>query len=203
MQVRPSRRHPDRAPLRRPVVGLLLALAVLPLGACSEPSEPAGWTRQEVGSLSLALPEAWQPLPAETFEGTELWQEGVQDETGDDASVQVLLGPDLGDDRDAATASARLLVGAQVGATFQDWDTSGATEVEVPGATSAERWDFTYTGEDGSTVSGVWLFVADSGTRRSAALQITGDPLDSQLVFDMIGSVRFDAGAPPVGADPA
>lgn len=204
----PVNPHPDRPARRRHtavrlITTTLVGLAVLLLAACAGESLPAGWARQEVGALSLAHPQAWQPLRQDELGSREFWQAGVQDAVGQDATVQLLLGPDYSDDADAGTAAARQLAFAQLGVTFADWDTSGRTLVEVPGATSAERWDFTYTGQDGVPVDGVWLFVADQDAGRAAAVQLTGTPLDEQMVFDVVSSLRFDAGAPAVGADDA
>lgn len=176
--------------------GLLLALPLV--AACSGDGAPAGWTTTEVGSLSLAHPPDWDVR--EPVEGSEFWQVQVQDAAGDDATVQLLLGPDYGTEPTAAEASARLVAPAQLGVPFEGWRSDGRTDVEVPGADTAERWDFTYRGEGGDRISGVWVFVADSAGR-SAAIQLTGAPLDEGVVFDVVSSLRFDPDAPPVAAD--
>lgn len=175
------------------------AACVLVLGACST-DVPAGWTEREVGSLRVAHPDGWQQLGAESM-GGELWDVGLEGRAGDTATVQLLLGPEFGDDDTAAEASARLVAGAQIGLLFDEWSSAGRVELEVPGATSAERWDFSYVGRDGSRVSGVWVFMADDETGRSAAVQLTGSPLDEGVTFDVVGSIRFDPQAPPA-ADP-
>lgn len=87
-----------------------------------------------------------------------------------------------------------------MGIPFDGWTSRGREDVEVPGATSAERWRFTYRGDDGDVVSGVWLVVADEATGRPAAVQLTGAPLDEAVAVDVLRSVRFDPGAAPAAS---
>lgn len=173
------------------VLAVVLGSAGLP--ACSSDPLPAGWERSEVGSLSVAHPDGWVALDDTALGERLVWRSGLQDAAGDTATVQLLLAPVLdGDFRSAAEASGVLAAGAQLGVPFEGWASQGRQDVEVDGATTAQRWDFRYQGEDGA-VDGVWVVVTDEESRVSAAVQLTGDPLDEQLVFDVVRSIRFDA----------
>lgn len=183
---------------RRVAAAAALVVVTAATGACGGDGAPAGWTTTEAGSLTVAHPAGWEVR--EPVEGSEFWQVRLEDAAGDDATVQLLLGPDYGEEPTAAEASARLVAPAQVGVPFDGWRSEGRAEVDVRGADTAERWDFTYAGEAGDRVRGVWVFMADSAGR-SAAVQLTGAPWDEGVAFDVVAGLRFDPGAEPLDAD--
>ncbi|WP_380165200.1 hypothetical protein [Jannaschia sp. R86511] len=168
-------------------------LGAVVLAGCGGPGVPAGWTEQEVGGVTVAHPEDWVPLPEAALGSGELWRVGLQDAPTDaEATVQLLVGPDLGEHRYAAEAMGVLSAGAVIGLPFEDWRSEGRSELDVPGATSAERWDFSYEGDPGGgRVEGVWVVVADVEDRRTGGIQLTGDPLDPEVVADVVDSLRF------------
>lgn len=191
----PVTRRPRRG--RRAAWPVAVLTAGLAVAGCGGPQVPAGWTQQEFGGVSVAHPDGWADLPEEALGSGEFWQAGLQDAPEDaEASVQLLVGSDLGEFRYAAEGMGVLSAGAQLGVPFEGWRSEGRAEIEVPGASTAERWDFSYDGAaDGGRVRGVWVVVADADQRRAGAIQITGDPLDEQVVFDVVSSLRFDADA--------
>jgi hypothetical protein len=155
-------------------------------------SAPDGWARVDLDGASVAHPEGWDPFDDELGR----WEYGVVDDASDPRIHLVATGA-LGDDRYADSASGRLVAGAQL--YYPAFRIRDVEEIEIDGASSAERTRFRYEDEDGREVHGVWLVAADREAGRSVAVQVTAHRLDDELVHDLQRELRLTDRTGPVG----
>lgn len=164
------------------VVGLVGASA---LAACnadgpSGTDAAGGWTRVTVGQLSLERPSDWAEKPATG----ERWTTRF---VGD--AVELQVAPELSEDPTASAALSRLDLPAMTA--LDGYDGGGATRIEVEGADTAIRSDFTFT-DGGASKKGVWLIVGQYPYPRTAAVSLTGASLDEATVAHVIDSMTFE-----------
>ena len=129
---------PRRA--RALVAGALVATA---LTGCTSGSSaggtPEGWTRHDVGHLSVAVPEGWTALD----EGDDLWTVGWADADDlADASALLIGSPDYGTNG-AEDGLSTFVAGAQIGGVPGYTSTSRTTPVDTDELEVA-RNDYTY-----------------------------------------------------------
>lgn len=165
-------------PRRRDVMvsGLVLAVA-----GCSGSDEAGGGDREvTVGHLTVTVPAGWTEQDAR---GT--WDRGF---AGDGLELQI--SGTLSEDPTASAAYSRLdlpatmeLPGYRSGGVHQP-------DVEVEGADTSMRADFTYMVE-GAQREGAWVIAGQWPHPSTAAIALTGESLESDVVQSIIDSLRF------------
>lgn len=163
------------------LVGLVGAIALAGCGGSGSSAAAAdGWTRVTVGQLSVERPSDWAQEPA----GGDLWTERF---VGD--GVELQIAGKLSEDPTASAAVSRLDLPAMGG--LDDYEGGGVRSIEVKGADTAVRSDFTFT-VDGQSRMGVWLIAGQWPYPRTAAVALSGATLDEKLVAHIIDSMSFD-----------
>ena len=163
--------------LRRTVLLAIVGASALVAGGCSESDD--GWSTAEVGHLSVQHPADWTEEPPTGDLFTKRW-------VGDDMEIQV--SGSFSEDPTASAAFSRLDLPATVG--LADYEGGAVQNATVEGADTAVRSDFTFT-QDGAPRRGVWVVAGQYPYPSTAAVTITGENLDEQVVQHVVESLRF------------
>ena len=163
--------------LRRTVLLAIVGASALVAGGCSESDD--GWSTAEVGHLSVQHPADWTEEPPTGDLFTKRW-------VGDDMEIQV--SGSFSEDPTASAAFSRLDLPATVG--LADYEGGAVQNATVEGADTAVRSDFTFT-QDGAPHRGVWVVAGQYPYPSTAAVTITGETLDEQVVQHVVESLRF------------
>lgn len=164
------------------IAGLLgvLGLAACGQGGSGDADAAAGWTRVTVGQLSLERPSDWTEEPA----SGERWTKRFVGK-----GIELQVAGELSEDPTASAALSRLDLPAMQG--LDNYDGGGATRIEVEGADTAIRSDFTYT-DGGTSKKGVWLIAGQYPYPRTSAISLTGATLDEATVAHIVDSMTYD-----------
>ena len=156
---------------------LLTAGAVLALTACSDGSDQD----VTVGHLTVTVPKGWVEKKA-----TGKWDKKF---VGDGLELQI--SGTFSDDPTASAAHGRLDLPAML--ELPDYDSKGVHEpdVEVEGADTSMRADFTYT-DDGAPKEGCWVIAGQWPYPSTAAIALSGKSLDRKVVTAIIDSLHFE-----------
>lgn len=163
--------------LRRAAVLAVLAVGVVAVTGCGGPEE--GWSSAEVGHLRIERPSGWREEAPTGDLFTKRW-------VGDSMEIQVA--GDFSEDPTASAALSRLDLPATVG--LPGYEGGAVQNATVEGADTAVRSDFTFT-QDGATREGVWVVAGQYPYPSTAAVAITGERLDPQVVRHVVDSLRF------------
>ena len=172
--------------LRRTVLAATLALTVAAGAGCSGGSEsssgdaPAGWTSVTDERITVQHPSDWASEPP----SGETWTHRF---VGDGMEMQVA--GSFSDDETASFALSRLDLPAMV--ELDGYVGGGATAIEVEGADSALRSDFTYE-VDGTQMKGVWLIAGQWPNPGTAVVTITGERLDDAVIEHVVDTMTFN-----------
>lgn len=172
--------------LRRTVLAATLALTVAAGAGCSGGSEsssgdaPAGWTSVTDERITVQHPSDWASEPP----SGETWTHRF---VGDGMEMQVA--GSFSDDETASFALSKLDLPAMV--ELDGYDGGGATAIEVEGADSALRSDFTYE-VDGTSMKGVWLIAGQWPNPGTAVVTITGERLDDAVIEHVVDTMTFN-----------
>ena len=175
-----------RTALRRTVLAATLALTVTAGAACSGGSEsssgdaPDGWTTVTDERITVQHPSDWASEPP----SGEPWTHRF---VGDGMEMQVAGA--FSDDETASFALSKLDLPAMV--ELDAYDGGGATAIEVEGADSALRSDFTYE-VDGTPMKGVWLIAGQWPNPGTAVVTITGERLDDAVIEHVVDTMTFN-----------
>ena len=182
---------PARRRIRLLATGAVVATALTACTSGSSPSTPDGWTRHELGHLSVAVPEGW----VATAEGDELWTVGWADaEDLADASALLIGSPDFGQNG-ADEGLSTFVAGAQIGGVPGYMSTATSTPVETD-TLEVVRNDYTYVDGAGTEFQGVFWAAAAPASGTTVALQLSGTDLPEDLVEGIQDSIRvLDGGA--------
>ncbi|MFW5473228.1 hypothetical protein ACOCJ5_07970 [Knoellia sp. CPCC 206450] len=148
-------------------------------GAADSGGASQGWTKVTIGQLTLERPAAW----SEADPSGETWDKRFVGE-----GVEMQVSGEFSEDPTASAALSRLDLPAMTG--LEGYDGGGAKKVEVEGADTAIRSDFTYT--DGGPRKGVWLIVGQYPHPRTSAVSITGEKLDEATVAHIVDSMTWE-----------
>ena len=172
--------------LRRTVLAATLALTVAAGAGCSGGSEsssgdaPDGWTTVTDERITVQHPSDWASEPPSGKPWTHRF-------VGDGMEMQVA--GSFSDDETASFALSRLDLPAMV--ELDAYDGGGATAIEVEGADSALRSDFTYE-VDGTPMKGVWLIAGQWPNPGTAVVTITGERLDDAVIEHVVDTMTFN-----------
>ncbi|KGN37569.1 hypothetical protein [Knoellia subterranea] len=139
-----------------------------------------GWTKVTVGQLTLERPSDW----TEEAPTGEKWTKRF---VGDGVELQVA--GEFSEDPTASAALSRLDLPAMVG--LENYDGGGATKVDVKGADTAVRSDFTFS-DAGTAKKGVWLIAGQYPYPRTSAVSITGSSLEDSTVAHIVESLSYE-----------
>lgn len=179
-----------RTALRRTVLAATLALTVTAGAACSGGSEsssgdaPDGWTTVTDERITVQHPSDWASEPPSGKPWTHRF-------VGDGMEMQVAGA--FSDDETASFALSKLDLPAMV--ELDGYDGGGATAIEVEGADSALRSDFTYE-VDGTPMKGVWLIAGQWPNPGTAVVTITGERLDDAVIEHVVDTMTFNRRTP-------
>lgn len=139
-----------------------------------------GWTRVTDQHLTFEHPSDWTSQPP----SGEKWTHRF---VGDGMEMQVsgLFSEDV----TASGALSRLDLTAMVG--LEQYDGGGKTFIEVDGADSALRSDFTFS-DGGKARRGVWLLAGQFPYPATGAISITGEQLDPEVVSHVADTLTFN-----------
>ena len=175
------RRHIRTRPGRRLVLTAGFALA-LALTGCSTTDGSGGDGAREVtvGHLTVTVPAGWSE---EEPDGT--WDRKF---AGD--GVELQIAGTFSEDPTASAARARLDLPATV--ELPGYESRGIHEppVEVAGADTSLRTDFTYE-DEGTTKEGAWVIAGQWPYPSTAAIALSGESLDVPEVESVIESLTF------------
>lgn len=166
-----------RRPRRRAV---LAAVGLMVLTACSGPSDAGGGDTVTVGHLTVTVPSGW----------TEGEASGPWDQKFAGDGYELQISGTFSDDPTASAAFPRLDLPATL--ELPGYQDQGVHEpdIEIPGADSSMRRDFTYT--DGSTtMEGTWVIAGQWPYPSTAAISLTGASLEPEVVDPILDSLRF------------
>ena len=163
--------------MRRTILLAVLGAGALGVAGCGGPD--AGWASAEVGHLTLEHPSDWREEPPTGDLFTKRW-------VGDSMEIQVSGA--FSEDPTASAALSRLDLPATVGLT--GYEGGAVQNATVEGADSAVRSDFTFT-QDGATRHGVWVVAGQYPYPSTAAVTITGETLDPQVVQHVVDTLKF------------
>ncbi|MGE9809219.1 hypothetical protein [Janibacter sp. G1551] len=164
---------------------VMTVAAVVGLSACSS-GGPAGggaaegWTEVKVGRLTLERPADW----TEKSPTGEAWDTKY---VGDGIELQV--SGEFSDDPTANAALSRLDLPATL--RLEGYKGGGMQDLEVEGADSAIRSDFTFTHEK-ETWEGTWVIAGQWPHPQTAAVAINGANPDPETVRHIIESLTFE-----------
>lgn len=158
----------------------LLAVSLVALAGCSGGSGGGSGDGQavEVGHLTVTVPEGWTEEPAS----------GEWDKKFVKDGVELQVSGTFSEDPTASAAYSRLDLPASV--QLPDYEGKGARKAEVEGADTAVQADFTYT-KDGTPMSGVWVIAGQYPYPSTAALALSGEKLDPELVRSLVEGLSF------------
>ena len=171
--------------LRRTVLAATLALTVAAGAGCSGGSEsssgdaPAGWTSVTDERITVQHPSDWASEPPSGKPWTHRFGDGME----------MQVAGSFSDDETASFALSRLDLPAMV--ELDAYDGGGATAIEVEGADSALRSDFTYE-VDGTPMKGVWLIAGQWPNPGTAVVTITGERLDDAVIEHVVDTMTFN-----------
>jgi len=155
-----------------------MAGAALALTACSD-----GGSGQKVtvGHLTVTVPKGW----------TEKKASGKWDKTFVGDGLELRISGTFSDDPTASAAYGRLDLPATLG--LKDYQSEGVhqPDVEVEGADTSMRSDFTYT-DAGTPKEGCWVIAGQWPHPSTAAIALSGKSLDNEVVTSIIESLRFE-----------
>ena len=176
--------------LRRTVLAATLALTVAAGAGCSGGSEsssgdaPAGWTSVTDERITVQHPSDWASEPP----SGETWTHRF---VGDGMEMQVA--GSFSDDETASFALSKLDLPAMV--ELDGYVGGGATAIEVEGADSALRSDFTYE-VDGTPMKGVWLIAGQWPNPGTAVVTITGERPHDAVLGPVPATMTFNRATP-------
>ena len=163
--------------LRRTLLLGIVGTSALLAGGCAGGDD--GWSTAEVGHLTVEHPADWTEEPPTGDLFTKRW-------AGDEMEIQV--SGSFSEDPTASAAFSRLDLPATVG--LDDYQGGAVQNASVKGADTAVRSDFTFT-QDGAPRRGVWVVAGQYPYPSTAAVTITGENLDEQVVQHVVESLRF------------
>ena len=182
----PTTKGPSVPVLRRAVLAATLALGLAVGAGCAGPDAsstgdaPEGWTEVTDSRITVQHPTDWATQPP----SGEKWTHRF---VGDGMEMQVSGA--FSDDVTAAGALSRLDLQAMVG--LDGYVDGGYDAIEVEGADSALRSDFTYD-DDGTPMKGVWLVAGQWPYPATAAVTITGEQLDEAVIEHVVSTMTFN-----------
>lgn len=134
-----------------------------------------------MGHLTVTVPKGWTEKKA-----TGKWDKKF---VGDGLELQI--SGTFSDDPTAAGAYGRLDLPATLG--LQDYQSKGVhqPDVEVKGADTSMRGDFTYT-DDGAAKEGCWVIAGQWPHPSTAVIALSGKSLDRKVVTSIIESLQFE-----------
>lgn len=147
-------------------------------GAPSGSSE--GWTTVTDQHLTFQHPSSWTSQPPSGEKWTHRY-------VGDGMEMQV--SGRFSEDVTASGALSRLDLPAMVG--LDQYDGGGKDFIEVEGADSALRSDFTYS-DGGKVKKGVWLIAGQFPYPATGAISITGERIDEEVVTHVAETLTFN-----------
>lgn len=147
-------------------------------GASSGSSD--GWTTVTDQHLTFQHPSGWTSQPPSGEKWTHRY-------VGDGMEMQV--SGRFSEDVTASGALSRLDLPAMVG--LDQYDGGGKDFLEVEGADSALRSDFTYS-DGGKARKGVWLIAGQFPYPATGAISITGDRIDEEVVTHVAETLTFN-----------
>lgn len=165
-------------PRRRDVMvaGLVLAMA-----GCSGSDDPGGGDREvTVGHLTVTVPAGW----------TEQDARGEWDRRFAGDGLELQISGTFSDDPTASAAFPRLDLPATL--ELPGYEDKGVHEpdIEIEGADSSMRRDFTYT-DGGESMEGTWVIAGQWPYPSTAAIALTGASLEPEDVDPIINTLRF------------
>lgn len=177
-------------------VGFLVCGLMVTACGGGGPETPEGFTRVTVNEVSFAYPEGWTKVPEGTF--PEGWPAGFQDESGGRVSAWVGVYVKLSKTSDPALAASQAMLGLEH--SVKGLKRQGGRKLEIDGAESAWRSDYTYPGNpqqglSGKTIQGTDI-VAVGGSGQPLLVRITRvqGELPEQTTSDIIGSISVGSG---------
>lgn len=139
--------------------------------------------RGTTGRLKVTPPDGWQ----EVVGNDDVFALRYTQSDEENAPTLALAG-DFGEFGEARAGLSLLIGDIQTGT--PGFRVKATTDIDVPGATSAVRLDFTYGTEDTNGVfEAVWIVAADKNTHQSIALALSGSQLDPALLQQVQSSL--------------
>lgn len=169
--------------LRRTVLAATLALGLLVVSGCADTvsgDAPEGWVEVTDERLTVQRPAGWASEPP----SGEKWTHRF---VGDGMEMQV--SGSFSDDEVASFALSKLDLTAMV--ELDGYDGGGADAIEVEGADSALRSDFTYE-VDGTPMKGVWVVAGQWPHPAIAVVTITGERLDEAVIQHVMDTMTYN-----------
>lgn len=172
--------------LRRAVLAATLALGLAVTAGCADGADsssgdaPEGWTEVTDNRITVQHPTDWETQPP----SGEKWTHRF---VGDGMEMQI--SGEFSDDVTASGARSRLDLQAMVG--LDGYVDGGVDAIDVEGADSAVRSDFTYE-VDGTPMKGVWLVTGQWPYPATAAVTITGERLDEAVIEHVVDTMTFN-----------
>lgn len=160
------------------------ALALVTLTGCGKGGSGSGeagpgWTKVTVGQLTFERPSDWAEEPPVG----ENWDKRF---VGKDIELQV--NGEFSEDPTASAALSRLDLPAMQG--LDGYDGGGADRIDVEGADTAIRSNFTF--KDGKvSKKGAWLIAGQYPYPRTSVISIVGAHLDEATVSHIVESMTF------------
>lgn len=182
----PTTTGPAVPVLRRTVLVATLALGLTVGAGCAGDTDsssgdaPAGWTAVTDNRITVQHPSSWETQPP----SGEKWTHRF---VGDGMEMQV--SGSFSDDETASFALSKLDLPAMV--QLDGYDGGGADAIEVDGADTALRSDFTYE-VDGTPMKGVWLIAGQWPYPATAVVTITGERLDEAVIQHVVDTMSFN-----------
>ena len=182
----PTTKGPAVPVLRRTVLAATLVLGLTVGAGCAGGTDPTsgdapdGWTSVTDERITVQHPSDWETQPP----SGEKWTHRF---VGDGMEMQVSGA--FSDDETASFALSRLDLPAMV--ELDGYDGGGAAAIEVDGADTALRSDFTYE-VDGTPMKGVWLVAGQWPYPATAVVTITGERLDEAVVEHVVDTMTFN-----------
>lgn len=173
----------QRGSIRRPRRRVVLASGVvLALAACSGAGDAGGTdtVTVTVGHLTVTVPPGW----------TEGEASGPWDKKFVGDGYELQIAGTFSDDPTASAAFPRLDLPATL--ELPGYEDEGVYEpdVEIEGADSSMRRDFTYT-DGGEAMEGTWVIAGQWPYPSTAAIALTGASLEPEVVDPVIDTLEF------------